>query len=105
MQWYLLRDSDGKKSVSYTMMVITFCVCTLWLSLSMFQKVFHLDVREFDASGASIWFAPIATLYFSRKWHQAKIDAETQLGVVLPPGGSSGKENESSAEEEETAKS
>lgn len=83
-QFYLLKDSDGKKSVSYTMVVITFVVCTVWLSLSMFQKVFHLDVREFDASGASMWFAPIAALYFSRKWQQAQSDAKTKLGVNIP---------------------
>lgn len=80
-QWYLLKDSDGKKSVSYTMVVITFGVLTLWLTLSMFTKVVHVDIREFDASGASMWFAPIATLYFSRKWHQAQVDARRELGV------------------------
>jgi len=80
-QWYLLNDSDGKKSVSYTMLVITFTVLTVWLTLSMFTKVFHVDIREFDPSGASIWFAPIATLYFSRKWHTAQVDARRQLGV------------------------
>lgn len=82
--WYLLRDSNGKKSVSYTMMVVTFVACTLWLNLSMFESVFHLNVREFDASGASMWFAPIATLYFSRKWQKAKDDAKTNLGVNVP---------------------
>lgn len=77
-QFYLLKDSDGKKSVSYTMLVITFVVCTVWLSLSMFQKVFHLDVREFDASGASMWFAPIAGLYFGRRWTQARLASELE---------------------------
>lgn len=95
-QWYLLKDSDGKKSVSYTMLVITFTVLTVWLSLSMFQKVFHLDVREFDASGASIWFSPIAALYFSRKWHQAQVDARTQLGANVP------KADEDKEEEDKT---
>jgi hypothetical protein len=71
-QWYLLKDSDGKKSVSYTMVLITFFVLTLWLSLSMFNKILNLEIREFDASGASLWFAPIATLYFGRRWTQAK---------------------------------
>jgi hypothetical protein len=78
-QWYLLKDSDGKKSVSYTMVVITFTVLTMWLTLSMFTKVVHVDIREFDASGASLWFTPIATLYFSRKWHQAQVDANKLL--------------------------
>lgn len=97
-QWYLLKDSDGKKSVSYTMMVTTFCVLTLWLTLSMFTKVMHLDIREFDPSGASIWFAPIATLYFSRKWHQAQVDANRQLGVNLNPPTPAESEEESAEE-------
>lgn len=79
MQWYLLKDTDGKKSVSYTMLVVTFCVCTLWLCFSMFESVFHLNVREFDASGASMWFAPIATLYFSRRWAQPKNNAKIKF--------------------------
>lgn len=69
-QFYLLKDSSGKKSISYTMLVVTFLVCTTWLGLSMFQKVFHLDVREFDATGASMWFATFAGLYFGRRWTQ-----------------------------------
>jgi hypothetical protein len=72
-QWYLLSDSTGKKSVSYTMMVATFVVCTLWLGLSVFEKIHHLEIREFDAGGASVWFAPFAALYFGRKW-QSKDD-------------------------------
>lgn len=67
-QWYLLRDSDGKKSVSYTMLISTFFILTLWLSVSMFNKIHHLEVRPFDAGDASVWFAPIAALYFGRKW-------------------------------------
>lgn len=67
-QWYLLKNSDGKKSVSYTMMVSTFLVCTLWLTLSIFSKIHHLEIRPFDAGDASVWFAPIAALYFGRKW-------------------------------------
>lgn len=72
-QWYLLKDSNGKKSASYTMMVYTFAVCTLWLALSIFNKIHHLEIREFDAGGASVWFAPIAALYFGRRW-QTKDD-------------------------------
>lgn len=68
MAWYLLTDTDGKKSVSFTMVVWTFVVCTLWLSLSIFNKIHHMEIREFDSGAASIWFAPIAGLYFGRRW-------------------------------------
>jgi len=67
-QWYLLKNSDGKKSVSYTMLVATFAVLTLWLTLSIFAKIHHLEIREFDAGAATVWFAPIASLYFGRRW-------------------------------------
>lgn len=87
-QWYLLKDSDGKKSVSYTMMVSTFVVLTIWLALSIFNKIHHLEIREFDAGSASVWFAPIAALYFGRKW-QTKDDlvkvAVTAKAGATPP--------------------
>lgn len=68
MTWYLLKDTSGNKSVSYTMLVYTFIVCTSWMALSTFNKIHLLEIREFDATGASVWFAPIAALYFSRRW-------------------------------------
>lgn len=73
-QWYLFKDSDGKKSISYTMLMLTFFVCTLWMTLSICVKIHHLEIREFDASAASIWFAPIAALYFGRKWQTKESD-------------------------------
>jgi hypothetical protein len=42
------------------------------------------SVAQGDAGGASMWFAPIAALYFSRKWQQAQSDAKTKLGVNIP---------------------
>ena len=66
-QFYLLKDSSGKKSVSYTMMLITFLVCTLWLLLSIFESIAGLHVREFSAETATFWFSPLCILYFGRK--------------------------------------
>lgn len=74
-QWYLLKNSDGKKSVSYTMLVATFAVLTLWLTLSIFAKIHHLEIREFDAGSATVWFAPIASLYFGRRWQANGVEA------------------------------
>ena len=65
--WYLLTDSSGKKSVSYTMMLVTFLVCTVWLMLSVFESIAGMHVREFSAEAATFWFSPTAALYFGRK--------------------------------------
>lgn len=95
--WYLLKDSSGTKSVSYTMVVVTFVICTLWLFLSTFEQIGGWHIREFSAEEASLWFAPLASLYFGRRWTKAKEGAgttssstnasltETSGGNSLPP--------------------
>lgn len=95
-QWYLLKDSSGKKSVSYTMMVTTFIICTVWLLLSIFENIGGWDVREFSAEAASLWFGPICGLYFGRRWQDAQKFARMEDVVPAPSSGSS-----TSATEEE----
>lgn len=84
-QWYLLKDSNGVKSVSYTMMVYTFLICTIWLLLSIFETIGGWDVREFSAEAASLWFGPIAALYFGRKWQTAQSFAKGSANAIVPP--------------------
>lgn len=83
--WYLLKDSDGKKSVSYTMMLVSFVICTLWLLLSTFEKIGGWDVREFSAETASFWFGPICMLYFGRKWQGSQGIARSTGQSINPP--------------------
>jgi len=97
-QWYLLTDTDGKKSVSFTMMCWTFVVLTIWLLLSVFEHISGLDVRAFDASGAAVWFAPIAALYWGRKGQ-----ASTTTSVVSTPTPTLVKPSLTASEEEEAA--
>lgn len=101
-QWYLLKNTDGKKSVSYTMLVATFTVLTLWLTLSIFQKIHHLEIREFDAGSASVWFAPIASLYFGRKW-QSNASATPKSKKKDQDGTDEGKSTETEGNPESVA--
>ena len=39
METPLLKASDGKPSVSFTMMVVSFIVVTLWLIASIFEEI------------------------------------------------------------------
>ena len=64
----LLKQSDGRPSASFTMMVIAFTVVTLWLLVSIVEEAFGIQIREFSGSEAMSYFTPIATLYFSRRW-------------------------------------
>lgn len=64
----LFKQSDGRPSASFTMMVIAFTVVTLWLFVSIVEEAFGIQIREFSGAEAMSYFTPIATLYFSRRW-------------------------------------
>lgn len=64
----LLKDSDGKPSVSFTMVFTTFCVCLLWLTVSIIN-IQH--IRAFDVTTATGFLSPLLALYFGRRWTTA----------------------------------
>jgi hypothetical protein len=64
----LFKQSDGRPSASFTMMIIAFTVVTLWLLVSIVEEAFGIQIREFSGAEAMSYFTPIATLYFSRRW-------------------------------------
>lgn len=78
----LLKQSDGRPSASFTMMIIGFIVITLWLLASIFEELWGLKVRAFDASAATAYFIPLASLYFGRRWADAKNPAAS---LTEPP--------------------
>ena len=53
-------------------MVIGFIVITLWLIASIFEELWGLKIRAFDPASAMSFFTPLLTLYFSRRWTDAK---------------------------------
>lgn len=81
----LLKQSDGRPSASFTMMVISFAVITLWLTVSIVEQAWGLQIREFSAAEAMSYFTPIATLYFSRRWTDRKPSTSVTSPSVPPP--------------------
>lgn len=75
----LFKQSDGRPSASFTMMIIAFAVVTLWLLVSIVEEAFGLTIREFSGAEAMSYFTPIATLYFSRRWTDAKNSPTTVI--------------------------
>jgi hypothetical protein len=63
----LLKDSDGKPSASFTMVVIAFSIVTLWMFLSITEKVGNFSIRPFAASDAMSYLSPLLLLYFGRR--------------------------------------
>lgn len=71
----LLTQSDGKKSASFTMMVIGFVVVTLWLLVSIFEEIAGIQIRAFSSTDAMAYFTPLTLLYFGRRWTDKGSDA------------------------------
>lgn len=74
--WFWIRDSKGYGSVTVTFTTIAFVVTTLAYVLSIFEKIGPLAIRQFDVAACSAYFIPILTLYFGRKFTEAKFPKE-----------------------------
>ena len=73
--WFWIRDTSGYGSVTVTFVTIAFWVTTLAYILAIFSKIGPLEIRPFDAAAASVYFVPLLTLYFGRKYTEAKFDS------------------------------
>lgn len=78
--WFWIRDAAGYGSVTVTFVTISFWVTTLAYILSIFQKIGPIEIRAFDVAACSAYFIPILTLYFGRKFTEAKYGT-----LTLPP--------------------
>ena len=72
--WYWIKDTKGHGSVTVTMVFVSFWITTLAYVLSMFEKIGPLPVRPFDVAACGSYFLPILTLYFGRKFTDAKFN-------------------------------
>lgn len=70
--FFWMRDAAGHRSVSVTLLIVSFFVTTMAFVLSIFQKIGPLEIRPFDVAACSTYMVPILTLYFSRRWTDAK---------------------------------
>lgn len=71
-----LNNTIGKPSMSATFATIAFLATTGAYVASIFEKLGPLSVRPFDAAACSSYLIPILTLYFGRRWTEAKVDAQ-----------------------------
>ena len=69
----LLKNSDGKPSLSYTMVYTSFVVSLVWFALSVF-KIPH--VKDFDVTTVTGFLTPLMALYFGRRWNEKTNSSE-----------------------------
>jgi len=70
----LLKNSDEKSSLSFTMVYTAFIVSLVWFGLSVF-KIPH--VKDFDVSITTGFLTPLMALYFGRRWSETKTNEES----------------------------
>lgn len=63
-----LKDSDGRPSVSFTMLAVTFFIMNVWLILYITQGFTGVEVPRFEMGEVMKYFSPILVLYFFRRW-------------------------------------
>lgn len=78
--WWWMRNDKGSQSVSVTFAAVSFIVTTLVYLGSAFEKVGPIAFRSFDVSAAATYFIPVLSLYFGRKFTDAKYQVNTQKG-------------------------
>lgn len=81
-QWYVLHDSTGRKSISYTMVVYSFFAVLFWFVISIAEEILGVKIREFSGSEAALFLSPILAIYFGRKGQKGNQQDATEEGSV-----------------------
>lgn len=67
-----IKNDKGIESVTVTFTTIAFFVTTLAYVLSIFAKIGPLEIRAFDTAATGVYLVPLLSLYFGRKYTDAK---------------------------------
>ena len=73
----MLKNSGGKKSVSFTFAVVAFVATTLWLVLSIIHQIGPVQFRAFDGAAAMAYLGPILALYWGRRHDDKNLPTES----------------------------
>lgn len=75
--WYLLKNADGARSVSYTLVIVFSLLAAIWFLLGIFEKLGPVNVRPFSGSETMAVLSVVYALYFGRR-HQELKAGETE---------------------------
>ena len=70
--FFWIKDASGHKSVSVTLLFMSFVATSFAYIASIFHKIGDVEIRDFNIGAASTYLIPFTTLYFSRKWTDAR---------------------------------
>ncbi len=75
--WIWLKDTSGYPSATITFTTVAFWVTTLAYIASIFHSIGPITFREFDVAAAGVYMVPLLSLYFGRKYTDAKFSSTT----------------------------
>lgn len=73
--WFLINNTKGEPSMSATFATVAFFTTTFAYVASLFETIGPLTPRTFDVGACSSYLIPILTLYFGRRWTEAKSES------------------------------
>jgi hypothetical protein len=81
--WWWLRNTDGKKDASLTIMVAAFVITTFAYLTSLIETFaygnFNISFNDFSVDYATTVLIPSMTLYFGRRFSAKKQPKEKEL--------------------------
>jgi len=90
--WYLLRKADGEKSLSATVVLIPFWVIMILYTLSAFESLGPIKIREFNVEGAGMLLSMTLANYWGRRHTETK--AAVATGKLVAPKDPANKEEQ-----------
>lgn len=72
--WMWLKDTKGYPSVTVTFVTVAFWVTTFAFLASVFGKIGPVEFKEFNETAVGVYLTPLLSLYFGRKWTEAKFN-------------------------------
>lgn len=73
--WYFLKDTKGEKSLTTTLVIVSFFLTSMAYVLSIVEHIGPVAIRPFDIGACGVFFGPILALYFGRKHTDANAGA------------------------------
>jgi len=65
---YWIKNTKGEPSASLTLVMVSFTVIILWMTLSIFVNPFGIQTVPFNATEAMIVLSPLLATYFGRRY-------------------------------------
>lgn len=73
--WFWIRDTRGNPSATITFTTVAFWVTTFVYITSALHSIGTVEFRSFDATACGVYMVPLLSLYFGRRYTEAKFGA------------------------------